>query len=70
MKALHETSLVELLRRARALHLLTEHREVDQFIYLDVGTHRFIFTHEQARPFLLGLLARHAHEAALPAQAA
>ena len=70
MNALHEASLPELLRRARALHLLAEHRTVDRFYYLDLGSHRFVFSCEQVRPFLLGLLAGHAREAALPAQAA
>lgn len=70
MNALHERSLTDLLRHARRQGLLAEHRAVDQFYYLDCGAQRFVFTREMARVFLMGLLAAHTQDVALPARAA
>ena len=42
---------------AQALSLLTGHRDIDTFHYLDVHGQRFVFDHQMARSFLLGLLS-------------
>ena len=70
MAALHDATLAQLLDRAQTSGLLKEHRFVDQFLYLDLGVHRFIFDKRMGRTFLMGLLAGQAQPQAVPAQAA
>ncbi len=57
MPPLRDLSLPQLLATADELSLLTGHRDIDTFCYLDVGGQRFVFDRQMARSFLLGLLS-------------
>ncbi len=57
MPPLRDLSLPQLLATADQLRLLSGHRTIDHFYYLDVGGQRFLFDRQMARSFLLGLLS-------------
>ena len=57
MPPLRDLSLPQLLATPDELSLLTGHRDIDTFCYLDVTGQRFVFDRQMARSFLLGLLS-------------
>ena len=61
MQYLGNYSTDELIQTATALGIVTEHQQVDQFLYLKIAGRRYVFDLDLARIFLMGALSKDVH---------
>ncbi len=57
MRYLGNYSTDELMRAATELGILTDHQQMDRFLYLEIAGRRYVFDLDLARIFLMGALS-------------